>query len=219
MQMMTLLPKVTQFFDLTADWASFSFDKANLDKSAAMPKLRSAKMNVEDLAHESTASEKEDDVLSFVPRRRGSRPSSPAPPANVRESLKREMQNNTAASSGTSPSSSSDFDGNVSTDGTSTASLPTRVRRPSPTAGNKKSGPVARLLQDEAEGGGIVRNRRASDSINEQTNGTAARRASDLAENAVAASAFVQAHDLLKRRREDAVADLGSSAIASSESD
>lgn len=45
-----------------------------------------------------------------------------------------------------------------------------------------------------------------------------ARRSSDLAENKVAAAAFVEAQDILKRRREDAVVGLGS-AILSSDSE
>ena len=63
MQMMTLLPKVTHFFDLTADWASLSFAKAQ--SQATGPAVQTQARNaaaVDDLAHDSTASEKEDEV-------------------------------------------------------------------------------------------------------------------------------------------------------------
>lgn len=221
MQMMTLLPKVTHFFDLTADWASLSFAKAQ--SQATGPAVQTQARNaaaVDDLAHDSTASEKEDEVLSFVPRRRGSRADSPVSSA-ARDSLKREQQSRNAPSSGTSSSSNSDMNVDANTAATSTASLPaTKARRTSPSNASTKSGPVLRVLQDEVDTISSPRTRRASDvAKGDKAGEPTPRRASDLAANAVAASAFVQAHDLLKRRREDAVADLGSSAVASSESE
>ena len=256
MQMATLLPKVMHFYDLTADWASFSFTKYEAQQrhpDSIINAVQVPTVSYPEPGQDSTASEKEEEVLSFKPRRRGSRTSSPAPGSgagdvptsgSIRAQLRQDMQQGLNANSadaaaldlGASSSSGSERNNSpASTAATSMASLDganARLRRASPGEGPGRVGPVERVLREEADvlpgfakqsSGG----RRVSESSNMPSashirsgSGSSVRRGSDVAENAVAASAFVEAHDLLKRRREDAVAGLtGSAVLSSSESD
>lgn len=222
MQMLTLLPKVERFFALTADWASYSF--ARNDVSIRQEPIPSHSLPVAIQAPgQESASESEGDVLSFVPRRRGSRTSSPVPPKGLRSDL----QQQGALHSSSSPLSSSASETNCSTGPTSVTSgegsalTQAKLRRPSPSDQHQRLGPVQRVLQDEVDtlrlgekGHRIVRS--LSDPLREveETSTLAARRGSDALDNAVAAATFVGAQDLLKRRREDAVRNLGSALLS-----
>lgn len=257
MQMATLLPKVMHFYDLTADWASFSFTKYEAQQrhpDSIVNAVQVPTVSYPEPGQDSTASEKEEEVLSFKPRRRGSRTSSPAPGSgtsdvptsgSIRAQLRQDIQpglnaslvDATVSDMGASSSSGSERNNSpASTAATSMASLDgtqARLRRASPGEGPGRMGPVERVLREEADvlpgfGKQSSGGRRASESSNNLPNashvrsgsGSSVRRGSDVAENAVAASAFVEAHDLLKRRREDAMAGLtGSAVLSSSESD
>lgn len=248
MQMVTLLPKVTHLFDLTADWAALSFAKQ--ETSSYAPSIQANAMDRVP-THGESQSEKEEDVLSFVPRRRGSnRSNSPALSPGTRAQWQQQQQQEEVGQSSSSSahlsSSSTMSDGATSatTPPTSHASFTAstskerRARRPSPgeSSNNTKGGPIRRVLQEEADttGQAFVAKKRASsfseDSRNRpqeqhhpsdfgiEVTASPVRRSSDVTENKVAAAAFVEAQDILKRRREDAVAGLGS-AILSSDSE
>lgn len=215
MQMVTLLPKVRHFFDLTADWAELSFARAELAARHAAPVGMQSPVPAP--VQDSTSSEKEDEVLSFKPRRRASRASSPAP-ASFRNAANAAHKDGTAPSA-TSPLSSSSNSDSGSTAPTSVQSLPERSpilapvkggtklqRRPSPTtSGRQGVSAVQRLLEEEVESSPA----RPASAPSEPRRGSAG----PAAESAVAAAAFVEAHDLLKRRREDAVFSLGSALV------
>jgi hypothetical protein len=244
MQMVTLLPQVEHFFALTADWAALSFAKE--ESSSYAPSIQANGMERIPTHGQDSQSEKEEDVLSFVPRRRGSRGSgsgSPALNAATRSRWKQQQQQQQDESGSSSAHLSSS---SVVSDGaTSASTAPTsvhapsssplpekRIRRPSPVEGSSKGGPLHRVLQSEADTTGlpIIASKKRASSFNEEkpsrdpspaggAGPSPARRASDLAEHFKGnAAAFVEATDILKRRREDAVAGLGS-AILSSDSD
>lgn len=238
MQMVTLLPKVTHFFDLTADWAALSFAKQ--ETSSYAPSIQANAMDRIPTQGESQ-SEKEEEVLSFVPRRRGSnRSSSPALSPSLRAQWQNQQQQDESGQSSSSAHLSSSS--NVSDGATSSTTPPTshasssfskerRGRRPSPgETASAKGGPIRRVLQEEADTTGqplmTTGKKRASSFSEEHTyqvvDGSVAaipaRRSSDVAESKIAAAAFVEAQDILKRRREDAVVGLGS-AVLSSDSD
>lgn len=236
MQMVTLLPKVTHFFDLTADWAALSFAKP--ESSSYAPSIQANAMDRVPTLGESQ-SEKEEEVLSFVPRRRGSnRSSSPALSPGLRAQWQSQQQQDETGQSSSSThlsSSSTMSDGATSSttppmsNSSSSFTKERRARRPSPgETASAKGGPIRRVLQEEADTTGqplMTGKRRASSFSEEPTyhiDGSAvaipARRSSDVTENKVAAAAFVEAQDILKRRREDAVVGLGS-AVLSSDSD
>lgn len=236
MQMVTLLPKVSHFFDLTADWAALSFAKQ--ESSSYAPSIQANAMG-RSATHGESQSEKEEEVLSFVPRRRGSsRSNSPALSPGLRAQWQQERQqqqdeNGQSSSSAHLSSSSNISDGatSVTTPPLSKASsvLSRRARRPSPgETACTKGGPIQRVLQEEADTTGqpLFHSKKRASSFSEETSdrldpsaiAIPARRSSDVAENKVAAAAFVEAEDILKRRREDAVAGLGS-AVLSSDSD
>jgi hypothetical protein len=85
-------------------------------------------------------------------------------------------------------------------------------------------GPVQRLLKQEFEDIPTSRRRssdsspsRAGDGIIAEGQPVAMRRASDSLEKGITGTAFVEAADLLKRRREEAVHGLGSALVTSDE--
>ena len=169
-----------------------------------------------------STSENEAEVLSFKPKRRGSRTTSPVPAASVRSQLQQHLQ-----PSATSPLSSSASETNCSTAPTSVASLDKvglqRPRIPSQHDSGVKLGPVQRVLQEEADAVPIKLGRSTSDPArgsrgSDSTGVNTPRRGSDTFEHAFSASTFVETRDLLQRRRQDAVYDLGS-AITSDDSD
>lgn len=246
MQMVTLLPKVTHFFDLTADWAALSFAKQ--ETSSYATSIQANGMERAPTFGQESQSEKEEDVLSFVPRRRGSnRSNSPALSPGLRAQWQQQQQQQQQDESGQSSSSAQLSSSSILSDGAASGITPPtsnasssiskerRARRPSPgesSTSNTKGGPIRRVLQEEADttGQAFVTTKKRASSFSESpayktvelgmADGGVApgRRSSDLAENKVAAAAFVEAQDILKRRREDAVAGLGS-AILSSDSD
>lgn len=210
MQMNHLLPKVEQFFSLTADWVSFSFTRheANLIQPEI---IRTPTSPVFPPSQDST-SEKEEEVLSFKPRRRGSRTVSPTPSINFFDKSSEERFISSSSSSGS--------DSTVNTALTSLGGSQTTLkRRSSPNEPITKmgGGPLQRVLNEEMDGL-PMHSRRTSDPSrpsaimgnSSQGDSVRSRRASDAPEDAVAASAFVETSDLLKRRREDAVLGLGS---------
>ena len=214
MQMITILPKVGHFFALTADWATFSFTKHEAALASQQSEASKSPLSV---SNRDSTSEKEDDVLSFKPRRRGSRATSPtSSAANIRNKMNDDRS--------TLSSSSSVSDTTVSTAPTSLAgSEPTLKRRLSPNdQSGKTGGPVQRVLNEEMEGFPVHR-RRSSDPNSKISRSAVdgdqlkSRRASEAFEDAITASAFVEASDLLKRRREDAVLGLGSALDSSDE--
>lgn len=233
--MATLLPKVTHFFDLTADWAALSFAKQ--ETSSYAPSIQANAMDRVP-THGESQSEKEEEVLSFVPRRRGSnRSNSPALSPGLRAQWQQQQQEENGQSSSSAQLSSASTGSDGMTSGTtpptsissSASSKDRRARRPSPGESvATKGGPIRRVLQEEADSTGqsLVAQKRASSfgeesssyTIDGSTATIPARRSSDVTENKVAAAAFVEAQDILKRRREDAVVGLGS-AVLSSDSD
>lgn len=282
MQMVTLLPKVEHFFALTADWASFSFDRYESQMQATptpaaparlaspgmvLPRPQASSANHTGPGQESTSEKEEEEPLSFVPRRRGSRTASPSPADNIRAQLlaaassssgeggvEKALHRSPLSSENTSDTNT----GSTSTAPTSLASMqrrgsagikatspplsssPPSSRRTSPSEGTAKTvggsgDPIRRVLRDEADllqllasgsPGKITptSSRSAhhhpphtapSSAVGSGTATPSLRKGSDAVENAVAASAFVEASDIIKRRREDAVYNLGSALITS----
>lgn len=208
MQMRTLLPKVEHFFALTTSWALESFAK-NMPPPGAQ--LAPARPHT---GHES-ASENEADVLSFTPRRRGSRASSPMPPSNIRQQMQELADAALAETLSNAVTSSSGSDAYDSTAATSVASLgdgmhANKARRPSPVGVLQKGAPLRRAGSGGSNGSAESKQSLPGDKAPAGAGAIAPPGHAHRGSDAVAAATFVEAVDLLKRRREDAVVDLGS---------
>lgn len=282
MQMVSLLPKVEHFFALTADWATFSFDRyeeqllsaARVPTATPVRTMSPAGTTASPRPYtpqsalagqESTSEKEEEEPLSFVPKRRGSRTTSPSPAASIRAQML-----GSAPASGTdgektfhrsplSSESTSDSNAGYSTSTAATSvtsgqrassadikvisppssALSTRRTSPSEgTAARSAGDPIRRVMRDDVDLLHLPSSSKLSPSGSRigvpaphegQLHGSSSpagagasgtvtpslRKPSDAVENAMGASAFVEASDLIKRRREDAVYNLGSAIVSS----